>query len=92
MKATYFPCVKGSMGDWVYYVTVLSVADLVQYVRFAEEVSPNEDLDRMLQRDVTNRSKEIATYLATQDQRFFGSLIVAAYDGQPRFLPMGNID
>ena len=77
------------MGDWVYYITVMGVSELVQYVRFAEEICPNEDLDRMLQREVSTRSKEIAEYLRTQDQRFFGSLIVAAYDGQPRFLPIG---
>ena len=23
MKTTYFPCVKGTMGDWAYYVTVI---------------------------------------------------------------------
>lgn len=88
MKATYFPCVKGTMGDWVYYVTVMGVDDLVKYVKFAEEVCPNPDLDQMIQREVSDRSKDIAEYLRTQDQRFFGSLIVAAYDGRPRFLPI----
>jgi len=88
MKATFLPSIKGTMGDWTYYVTVMSVADLVQYVHFAEEICPNEDLDRMIQREVSSRSKDIAEYLRTQEQRFFGSLIVAAYDGQPRFLPI----
>jgi DNA sulfur modification protein DndB len=88
MKTTYFPCVKGTMGDWTYYVTVMGVAELVRYVHFAEEVCPNTDLDGMIQREVSNRSKDIADYLRTNDQRFFGSLIVAAYDGQPRFLPI----
>src|SRR5262252_7337777 len=92
MKTTYFPCVKGGMGDWTYYVTVMGVAELVRYVRFAEEVCPNQDLDTMIQREVSNRSKEIAEYLKTNDQRFFGSLIVAAYDGQPRFLPIAFAD
>jgi DNA sulfur modification protein DndB len=88
MKTTYFPCVRGTMGDWTYYVTVMGVAELVRYVRFAEEVSPNPDLDSMIQREVSDRAKEIANYLRTNSQRFFGSLIVAAYDGQPRFLPI----
>lgn len=85
MKTTYFPCVKGTMGDWEYYVTVMGMGDLVQYVQFAEEVAPNKDLDTMLQRDLSNRAKEIAAYLSTNEQRFFGSLIVAVLDGQPRF-------
>jgi DNA sulfur modification protein DndB len=85
MKTTYFPCVRGTMGDWTYYVTVMGVAELVRYVRFAEEVSPNPDLDSMIQREVSDRAKEIANYLRTNSQRFFGSLIVAAYDGHPNF-------
>ena len=43
MKTTYFPCVRGTMGDWTYYTTVMAVKDLVQYVRFAEQLSPNKD-------------------------------------------------
>jgi DNA sulfur modification protein DndB len=88
MKTTYFPCVRGTMGDWTYYVTVMGVGELVNHVKFAEEVCPNQALDSMIQREVSNRAKEIADYLRTNDQRFFGSLIVAAYDGQPRFLPI----
>lgn len=88
MKTTYFPCVRGTMGDWTYYVTVMGVREVVQYVNFAEEVSPNQDLDTMIQREVSDRSRTIAEYLRTNDQRFFGSLIVAAYNGKPRFRPI----
>jgi DNA sulfur modification protein DndB len=88
MKTTYFPCVRGTMGDWTYYTTVMAANDLVQYVRFAEELSPNKDLDSMLQRDLTTRAREIAQYLGSNDQRFFGSLIIAALDGKPRFRPI----
>ncbi|MBI3245415.1 MAG: DGQHR domain-containing protein [Deltaproteobacteria bacterium] len=92
MKTTHFPCVKGMMGDWIYYVTVMSVSDIIQYVQFAEQVVPNRDLDSMIQREVSKRSKQIAEYLRTHDQRFFGSLIVAAYDGEPKFLPIAFAD
>lgn len=51
------------MGDWTYYTTVIAARDLVQYVRFAEELSPNKDLDSMLQRELTTRAKSIAQYL-----------------------------
>ena len=88
LKTTHFPCVKGKMGDWVYYVTVMGVADIVKYVGFAEQVCPNSDLDLMIQREVSTRSRQIAEYLRQNEQRFFGSLIVAAYDGQPKFLPI----
>ena len=88
MKTTYFPCVRGTMGDWTYYTTVIAARDLVQYVKFAEELSPNKDLDSMLQRELTARAKNIAQYLGSNDQRFFGSLIIAALDGKPRFRPI----
>ena len=73
------------MGDWIYYTTVMGFAEVVEYVKFAEEVCPNTDLDLMIQREVGNRSKQISQYLRTNSQRFFGSLIVAVYDGKPRF-------
>lgn len=92
MKTTNLPCVKGMMGDWVYYVTVMSASDIIQYVQFAEQVVPNKDLDSMIQREVSQRSKQIAEYLRTHDQRFFGSLIIAAYDGEPKFLPIAFAD
>ena len=92
MKTTHYSSVKGMIGDWTYYVTVMSVFDVVLYVKFAEQVCPNEDLDMMIQREVSSRSNQIAEYLRTQEQRFFGSLIVAAYDGQPRFLPISFSD
>jgi DNA sulfur modification protein DndB len=92
MKTTHFPCVKGMMGDWIYYITVMEVTDVVHYVQYAEEVCPSKDLDLMIQREIGARSKQIAEYLRTQDQRFFGSLIVAAYDGEPKFLPISFAD
>lgn len=88
MKTTYFPCVRGTMGDWTYYTTVIAVSDLVQYVKFAEQLSPNKDLDSMLQRELTSRAREIAEYLSSNEQRFLGSLIIAALDGKPRFRPI----
>jgi DNA sulfur modification protein DndB len=38
-----------------------------------------------LQRRVTSRSKEIATYLLSQQQRFFNALVVGVYGGQPNW-------
>lgn len=92
MKTTYFPCVKGMMGDWTYYVTVMSASDISQHVQFAEQIVPNRDLDSLIQRAVGAQSKQIADYLRTHEQRFFGSLIIAAYDGKPKFLPIAFAD
>lgn len=92
MKTTHFPSVEGTIGDWTYYVTVMKFADAVTYVKFAEQVCPSTDLDKMIQRRLSDRSKDIAQYLQANQQRFFGSLIVAAYDGKPKFLPISLSD
>ena len=80
------------MGDWTYYTTVMGFSEVVKYVKFAEEICPNTDLDLMMQREVGARSKQIAQYLRSNGQRFFGSLIIAAYDGKPRFMPISFAD
>lgn len=92
MKTTHYASVKGTIGDWTYYATVMRVSDIVLYIKFAEQVCPNEDLDMMIQREVSARSKQIAEYLRTQDQRFFGSLIIAVYGGEAKFLPISFSD
>jgi DNA sulfur modification protein DndB len=86
MKA--FPTIKGKMGDWNYYLITMKMAELAKYVKFAEEVFPNDDLDQIMQRELTNRSKEIAAYLQNNEQRFLGSLIIAAVGGEPKFIPI----
>jgi DNA sulfur modification protein DndB len=88
MTSNLYPCVQGTIGDWTYYVTIMRFADAVRHVKFAEQVCPSHDLDKMIQRRLTDRSKDIAEYLSSNPQRFFGSLIVAAYDGKPQFLPI----
>ena len=88
VKVTQFPCVKGTMGDWTYYLTLIGATEIVKYVQYAEQVCPNVDLDLMIQREVTARSHQIAEYLRHQPQRFFGSLIIAAYNGKPNFRPV----
>ena len=76
---------KANMGNWEYYVTTMKAADLVEYVKFAEEVTPNPELDEILQRNLAKRSEEIAKFLKTNEERFFGSLILSVYGGSPKF-------
>lgn len=88
MNIVTYPCLKSTMGSWVYYSTSMRISDLVEHVKYAHELFPPNDLDKVLQRKLTDRAKAIATYLENNDDRFFGSLIVAAYDGHPQFAPI----
>lgn len=87
-----FPCLKGSIGDWSYYLTTMKMAELANYVSVAEEIFPKNDLDQIMQREITKRSSDIASYLRNNDQRFMGALIVAAVGGEPKFVPISFTD
>jgi len=48
-------------------------------------VRPYRELDDLLQRELSTRAKDITEFLEGNDERFFGSLIVAVYGGSPKF-------
>lgn len=82
----YVPALRGRMGDWVYYVTVMKMGKIADTCRFADEIHPNKDLDALIQREIGARvQKEMVPYLLTEKQRFFGSLVIAVYGGDPEF-------
>jgi len=66
----------------------MRIADLVDHVKYAHELFPPNDLDRVLQRKLTDRAQAISRYLENNDDRFLGSIIIAAYDGHPQFVPI----
>lgn len=86
------PALRGIMGDWVYYSCLMSLDEVSKRVNFAKEIHKNEQLSDMIQRSLTDsRSKSVAEYLKDQDERFFNSLVVATYGGEPSWLPLTNI-
>lgn len=82
------PCLRGKMGDWLYYVTVLKFSEVAKRVRLPKEISAkyedkNLKLSEWIQRDIDDaRINPIVNYLKTE-QRFFNSLILGIYDGKP---------
>ena len=86
------PAIRGIMGDWVYYSCLMDLRELSIRVRYAEEVHKNQHLSDMIQRQLkTDRSKQIAEYLRNQPERFFNSLVVATYGGQPNWHALSDI-
>lgn len=82
----YVPALKGRMGDWQYYVTVMKLAKIARECKLAEEIHSNEDLDNLIQRAIQDRvRKEMVPYLLNEPQRFYGALVVAVYGGEPEF-------
>lgn len=93
MKKLYLPSLRGLIGDWVYYPTLMKLKDIAKRVKIAEELYQSKTLSDMVQREIKRkRGKEIKDYLLKQEQRFFNSLIVAVYDGDPTWYDITHIE
>ena len=86
------PALRGLMGDWVYYCCLMNLGELSSRVQYAEEIHNNKALSDMIQRQLKKgRSAEIAAYLKDQPERFFNSLVIATYGGQPNWHELSSV-
>ena len=82
------PALKGIIGDWVYYVTLLPFREVRNRILRNSEIHETRELEDWLQRDLTGRGNDIAGYLETQKQRFFNGIVVGVYGGEPQWYPL----
>ena len=85
MKSLILPALRAAMGDWVYYVTTMPMAEVAKRVRAAKEIHKSNALKELIQRSLSDRAGDIATYLLKQRQHFFNAIIVGIYDGAPEW-------
>ena len=85
--ARSYSAMKLKMGTWDYFVVRMSMGDIATEIQFASEVNENHTLDQVLQRELDDsRSKKaIVSFLQSNEERFFGSIVVAALGGNPSF-------
>ena len=78
------------MGRWDYFMVRMSMRELAENVKYAEEIHEATHLSEAIQRELKrNRAtKEIASYLVNQEDRFFSSIVVAALEGDPQWHPV----
>ena len=81
------PVIRGRIGDCRYYTGVMS------FQQIAEKVEPSVEqfhtpscLSDLLQRELTDNYASIKQYLLKEDQRFFNAIVLAIYDGDPKWL------
>lgn len=80
------PAIRAKIGIWVYYVATLTFEQIASHVKRVDyELHKSTFLSEMLQRSITDNYKSIANYIAQQDERFFNSLVLAVYDGDPQW-------
>jgi DNA sulfur modification protein DndB len=91
-KELIIPGLRGFFGDWVYYSCLITLDQLAARVEYAEQLHSNRKLSQWIQRSLEeSRGIEIAHYLETQPQRFFNSLVIAVYGGEPLWYEAGDI-
>lgn len=82
--ATTIPVMRGKLGTVEYYLTTMKAAEAVAKIRTADQLPNWADLsiEEIMQRQIDwGRVKnEIARFMAKDDDRFFGAILVAIYD------------
>lgn len=83
----FLPALKGYVGGWNYYLTVMKFSEVEKRIKFAREIYETDTLNQLIQRDVLPiRSKEIANYLLSNSQRFFNAITVGVFGGHPEWV------
>ena len=91
-KEIVLPALRGVMGDWVFYSCLMDVGELSSRINYAKEIHENEALSDMIQRHLKRgRAAQIADYLKRQPERFFNSLVIATYGGQPNWHALSDV-
>lgn len=86
MATTQVPAFKAQVGDWTYYIGIMTYAEVAGQIKFAYQLTEqNEDLSNLLQRGVAGRTDAIRDYLLTNEHRFLGALVVGVWGGDPEF-------
>ena len=92
-KNTYLPAIRGKVGKWIFYTTIMTFEEIKNHVSLVVDIYQSKGLSDMMQRVVrSNRAEAIAKYLMEEEERFFPSMIVAVYDGKPRWIEMSIDD
>lgn len=94
MPAQFFPGMQAKMGRWTYYVVQMAMQDLNR-IQFAHQMKEfGGALSEAIQREVnvSRARSEIVQYLLNQPDRFFNSIVIAGFGGEPQWFPVELVD
>ena len=94
--ATLLPAMEGQFGSTKFWIVTMPAKELTERLTIPTELDGWEEMsiEERYQRDIDyNRvKKQIAPYLTTDDDRFFGAFIVSMVNGENvEFEPLGNM-
>ena len=88
-----FPALQARMGDWDYYITTLTLAEVATRVLPATKIVSTPGMNNWIQRRVMpGRAQNIASYLIDREQHFFPSIVIGVYLGEPTWYPISVED
>ena len=91
-KKLLMPCLRGCFGSWDTYTCLMPLIEIKQRVKFADELHSSKKLTQLIQRTLEGeRGTEISKYLCGNKDRFFNSLVLGVYGGEPQWHDIGNI-
>ncbi len=92
MARHFLPALRGLFGNWAYYTCLMSLKELATRVQFADQIHKSKALSELIQRKLKDeRANDIASYLKSNPERFFSSLVVAVYGGDPAWHELDEI-
>lgn len=78
------PALRGQIGNTVYYLANLSMSQVNDIVKPVDnELHTAFSLREQIQRSLSNNYLKIKDYIIAHEDRFFNSLVLAIYDGNP---------
>lgn len=86
---TLFPCLRARMGDWWYYIAMMSFEEINSWVKKVDDIHERRELKTWIQRELRDeRLQQISDYLTSYKQHFFNSIVVGIYRGEPDWYPI----
>ncbi len=87
------PCLKGKIGSWYTYTSLMTFEDIDRLISFADDLHQIKKLSDMIQRDIEdNRAEDIADYINSNIDHFFNALVIGIYEGDPRWHQFDGIN
>ncbi|MBO7494833.1 MAG: DGQHR domain-containing protein [Bacteroidales bacterium] len=86
MEAVKIPAIRGKIGNTIYYSTTLTFKQVSSMVKKVDgELHTANSLKEQIQRSLTDNYIKIKEYILKREDRFFDSLVLAVYDGDPKW-------
>ena len=87
-KSLYLPALRAQMGDRIYYISFMSMKDVTERVSVTDVIHESEQLNDLIQQQLSARAPEFKDYLLEQNQRFFGAFVIGVYGGHPNCIEL----